>query len=104
MDIGNRILNLLNDKKITQKQFAADLHIPLTTLNGYIRNYREPDYAMIISIARLLNVTVDYLVGFTNIPHYKFFNDLYDEYNLLPEEGREQLREYMTFLRITYLS
>lgn len=63
MQIGDRILRLLQNKRITQKQLAEQLNISYSTLNGYVNNNREPDYSTIIDIAKFFDVSVDYLVG-----------------------------------------
>lgn len=63
MQIGDRILRLLQSKNMTQKQLAKQLNISYSTLNGYVNNSREPDYSTIIEIAKYFDVSVDYLVG-----------------------------------------
>ncbi len=62
MAVGDRISELLQSRQMTQKQLAAALSLPITTLNGYIRNRREPDYATLRQIARLFGVSCDYLL------------------------------------------
>lgn len=60
---GETIQELLNLRGLSQKQFAAMLKIPYTTVNGYVNNKREPDYKTLLDIAELLNVSADYLLG-----------------------------------------
>lgn len=62
MNIGLKILNLLNHQNITQKQLSIDLGIPQSTLNGYISNRRQPDYETLLKIANYLKVSCDYLL------------------------------------------
>lgn len=62
MAVGDRILELLQSRDMTQKQLAADLSLPLTTLNGYVRNYREPDYATLRLLADYFEVSCDFLL------------------------------------------
>ncbi len=52
--------------RLTQKDFAVLLNIAPTTLNGYIKNKRQPDFALVKQIAFLLNVSVDYLLDYNN--------------------------------------
>lgn len=66
MEFGDKLLLTLNEKKITQKDFAVLLNIAPTTLNGYIKNKRQPDFALVKQIAFLLNVSVDYLLDYNN--------------------------------------
>jgi len=63
VQIGDRILRLLESKCMSQKQLARQLNISYSTLNGYVKNNREPDYATVIAIAKYFDVSVDYLVG-----------------------------------------
>lgn len=63
MTIGNNILSLLYEHDISQKQMAIDLDIAPSTLNGYINNRREPDYATLLRFARYFHVSCDYLLG-----------------------------------------
>ncbi len=61
---GDKVLELLDEQNITQKEFAKTLNIAQTTLNGYIKNRRQPDFETIKSIAFLLGVTTDYLLDY----------------------------------------
>lgn len=54
---------MICEKGITQKQLANDLNIALSTLNGYIQNYREPDFATLLRLADYFSVSTDYLLG-----------------------------------------
>ena len=100
MSIGEQIKELLYEQKITQKQLAQDLNIPVTTLNGYIRDFREPDVAMLKSIATYFNVTIDYLLDFNlaqSTPGEKSLNapemELLRVYRCLKKEQQELLYE-----------
>lgn len=55
--------------KMTQKDFAASLGIGYTTYNGYETGAREPKSDFWITVAQKYNVTIDYLMGYTNGPH-----------------------------------
>ena len=61
---GERVKYLLEEKNITQKKMALDLHMSPNTLNGYLRNIeRHVDYETIEAISLYLDVSVDYLIG-----------------------------------------
>lgn len=66
MMFGQRLLNLLLERDISQKQLAIELKLPPTTLNGYINNRREPDYQTLLEIANYFHVSTDYLLGNQN--------------------------------------
>ena len=67
MEFGMRLERLLEEKELTQRQASKDLHIAATTLNGYIKGNREPDYGTLIRIAKYFNVSIDYLLGVSNV-------------------------------------
>lgn len=60
---------LRKSMKMTQKDFAASLGIGYTTYNGYETGAREPKSDFWIAVAQKYNVTIDYLMGYTNSPH-----------------------------------
>jgi len=96
--IGDRILILLNNRGITQKEFASEMGIARTTLNGYINNHREPDYDTIIRISKYFGISVDYLIGASNDPDYKANEKeetLLESFRLLHQNQKEFLLEQM---------
>ena len=79
MKFSTRLENLLEERNLTQRQIAKELHIAPSTLNGYLRRGREPDYDTLISLAEYFQVSTDYLLGVTDIrrPYYTLesYND-----------------------------
>lgn len=63
MSFGEKLCELLDERHITQKEFAKTLNIAPTTLNGYIRDKRQPDFELIKRIASTLSVSTDFLLG-----------------------------------------
>ncbi len=63
MDFSIRLKNLIEEREVTQKRLSLELHIAPTTLNGYINNYREPDFHTLVRMARYFDVSTDYLLG-----------------------------------------
>jgi len=66
--IGERLLELRKDADLTQDDLAAILNINKHSISSYERDKSEPPDAIKIAIARYFNVSLDYLVGLTNIP------------------------------------
>ncbi len=64
MAFGDRLLELLDERELSQKEFAAILNIAPTTLNGYVKNKRQPDFELVKRIAFVLNVTTDCLLEY----------------------------------------
>ena len=62
MEFGDILRELLDEREITQKQFAEDLNMAVSTLGNYIRDNREPDYHTLKRMADYFGVSVDYLI------------------------------------------
>lgn len=67
MNIGNQLFHLLEQDGITQKELATALNISTTTLNGYVKNRRQPDAKMVIRLAAYFRTTTDYIYGLTTL-------------------------------------
>ncbi len=65
--LGDRIYKLRTDRGITQKEFAKILNISNSTLSQYESNLRVPSDDIKIKIATYFDVSLDYLLGITNI-------------------------------------
>lgn len=66
MDDNNfwaRVKILLKAHKMTQKQLAEYMGIPVNTLSGWIRYNRIPDTGTAYEMAIVLGVTLNYLLG-----------------------------------------
>lgn len=62
MNIGNNIKRIRTDKKISQKDFANSINMPISTLANYENNHREPSIEVLTKIAMALEVPVSKLL------------------------------------------
>lgn len=68
MSFGYKLRSLREDNDITAEDFAQTLHITKRALNYYENNMREPSYPLLVQFADYFNVSLDYLLGRTDIP------------------------------------
>lgn len=73
MKFPERLKILREDSGFTQKHLAEVLNIKLSTISHYKNGTRKQSIAILIKIAEALSVSVDYLVGSTDV-------------NIIPEE------------------
>lgn len=64
--IGDRLRYLIHERGLEQKQFAEMFGLKVSTLNGYVTNYRSPDIELQKRFADYFGVSVDYLIGRTD--------------------------------------
>lgn len=79
MNFSTRLENLLDERNLTQRQLANELHIAPSTLNGYLRRGREPDFDTLIRLAGFFQVSTDYILGITDIRRPFYATEYYDD-------------------------
>lgn len=63
----DRLSKLREDTGLSRKEIAIKLNMPYTTYLNYENNEREPNSETLIQIAKFFNVSIDYLLGVSNI-------------------------------------
>ena len=63
-----KLKEILEERDIPQKAFAADLGMATSTLNNYAMERRQPDFDTLAQICDALGVTADYLLGRSSNP------------------------------------
>lgn len=63
MDFSDTLRMLIEEKDITQKELAKQLHLAPSTLGSYVQGSREPDFSTLKQIADYFEVSTDYLLG-----------------------------------------
>jgi len=92
--IGDRITILRTRKGITQKKLAQLSNITEASLSRYENGLREPKINTLIKISDVLDSTVDYLIGKTDIENGVIVNKL-----TIPEKLRDIKTEYLLIAR-----
>ena len=64
--IGEKILTLRKAQNLNQKQLADMAHITEATLSRYEHNQRKPRGQIVSRLAKILNVSTDYLLDSQN--------------------------------------
>ena len=67
MSIGDRIKILRKENNLTQTELGNILGLEKSTISMYENDRSTPNDEIKIAIAKYFGVTVDYLVGFSNI-------------------------------------
>lgn len=66
MNIGPRILTLLEKKGMTQRELANEIGVTETSISRYISGQRVPKANIVVYMADTLDSTTDYILGRTN--------------------------------------
>lgn len=63
VDFGNRLKTLRLRENMSQAQLAQKLGLTKSVISAYETGIRLPSYDVLIHIAKIFNVTTDYLLG-----------------------------------------
>lgn len=59
--LGERIVGLIKERNLTQKDLATMAGVTESALSRYINNEREPKLEVLANLATALDTTIDYL-------------------------------------------
>lgn len=65
VELGNRLRVLREERRLTQKQVAAQIGVTASNISAYENGIRYPSFAALIKLAQLYKVSTDYLLGIT---------------------------------------
>lgn len=63
VDFGNRLRTLRLKANMTQGQLAKRLNLTKSVISAYETDLRLPSYDVLIGIAKIYNVSTDFLLG-----------------------------------------
>lgn len=85
----------------SQKEFAQKINIATNTYNGYETGNRMPNLDIVTMLADELGVSVDYLLGRTDIKNYEentIAAHTDNRTQQLSEDDKKQLDDFIDFL------
>ena len=87
MNLGARLRQLRTGQGLTLRQVGEALKLHYTTIAGYEDNSNKPAPEILCSLADLYQVSVDYLLGRTEIPQPYLKENPMEQMSKLIEEG-----------------
>ncbi len=105
MTFGERLKELRLSKDMTQSDLAKRINLSKANVSKYEANFVEPNLETLGLIAKVFNVSVDYLLGYTNeiSPTRKVDKDLIDAQIATFGDPREyndtELEEIKSFVK-----
>ena len=85
---------------LKQSDLAKLLSISTSSYGQYETGRRSPDYKLLIQIANFYNVSIDYLLGRTNVikPENIDENDLLAKLNTADSETKASVEQFLNYL------
>ncbi len=91
MELGKKILELRKERDYTREKLAELIGTSGAIIGKYERNERTPSVDIARNIAKALNVSLDYLVGNTELLLDATIVNKIEEIQKLPPEDRDHL-------------
>lgn len=63
LSIGDTIIQLRKQHNYSQSELADKINVSRTIIGNYERNANMPSIEVIVKMAKVFNVTVDYMIG-----------------------------------------
>lgn len=103
MRFHERLKALREDKDEKQKDIAKLLYVKPSTISSYEtgRHFPANDTAL-ITLAKHFDVSLDYLLGYSDIPRYhnmESYADILTACNGLSEENKKLAVDYINYLK-----
>lgn len=101
--IGERLNELRKDKGMTQQELGELLSVSKYTISSYENDKTSPDDHNKVLLAKIFDVSLDYLCGLIDVPvsYQRGKNDME-----IPKDFSqiqlEQIQEYIEFLKYNY--
>lgn len=108
MNLGDRLKNLRIEKGISQTELAKQFNIARSTLSQYESNQRTPSDEIKIKLSEYFNVSLDYLLGKTDIKSYTEDSNVTialhsdTDYDDLPDEAIKEINNFIDYVKQKY--
>lgn len=73
--IAKRIKLLRIENKFTQDKVSKEIDVNRITYAGYENERSQPNAVILVRLAKLYDVSIDYLCGISNKPHGNYANE-----------------------------
>ena len=108
ISLPDRLKELRKSKKLTQTELGKILGVGKTTISMYETNNSTPNDEIKLKIAEYFNVSVDYLLGKTDIknhtddPNITVALHSNTDYDDLPDEAKKEINNFIEFVKQKY--
>lgn len=100
MGFAERLKSLREDNDEKQKDIAKLLNVSSSMISFYESGIHFPrDEKLLLKIAEHFDVSMDYLMGMTDIPNYREITKIFSDISTLSQDSLKRLADYIDFLK-----
>ena len=92
LNIGSKIIQLRKELNLSQSQLAQKIGVSRTIVGNYERNSNSPSIEILLKMAKVFNVSVDFIIGESQLSSYdKEILKRIEDIEKLDEETKKNL-------------
>lgn len=95
-----RIRELRQELGLTQEELGKKIGQTKSNISKYERGALQPSIETLTQLSDLFNVSIDYLVGRSNVRNPENSNCFLKQFDDLSEESKKELEKYIHLLKI----
>ncbi|GEA30232.1 helix-turn-helix domain-containing protein [Clostridium diolis] len=105
---AQRLRELRSEKGVVQKDVANFLNITTSAYGFYEQGKRVPDTDIMIKLSNYFNVSLDYLLGKTDVRNYTDDSNITialnsdTDYDELPKEAKDEINNFIEYVKQKY--
>lgn len=100
MAFAERLKALREDNDEKQKDIAELLNVSSSMISFYESGLHFPrDEKLLLKLVKHFGVSMDYLMGLTDIPNYRQLDNILGDISSLSKNGIDELQNYIQFLK-----
>lgn len=99
MDLGERLKLCREKKGLSQKEAAEKIGVKNNTLSNYESGERRPDYEILVRLADLYDVSLDYLLTGKVRKEKSNKNLFFFDMDGLTEQEIEEIKKHIEFIK-----
>lgn len=106
--LGNRLKTLRLESKLTQEEFGKPYSLKKSTVSQYESGASRPDDELKKKIALDYNVSLDWLMGLSDVRNYTDDSNITialnsdTEYDDLPDEAIKEINNFIEYVKQKY--
>lgn len=93
--LAKKLKDLREDHDLTQIDLSKKLNITPASISRWESGINAPDYETLIKLAKLYNVSIDYLLGLSEIKKYKNELEFISDLDLTNDEIMKKYNLYL---------
>lgn len=97
--LSERLKMLREESNMTKSDLALELNLAISSISQYESGDRIPSDEVKINIAKLFDVSLDYLMGLSDIRNPYVFFTLSEYFNSLTEDEINDVIKYTMFIK-----